>query len=144
MMATSSNPTKSVLLNKTQSKLYLLKSTGWSRTLTTLSPANLTDCFEGGMKKTLVCVYGTLKKNGGNDYLLASSKMISEGLLLDHKLFFSGRGGGFPVAMKDEGSRSLCEVYEVDEPTVKNLDCLEGYNADKDRGMYLRRTSKVL
>jgi len=94
---------------------------------------------------TLVCVYGTLKSGYGNNRLLSGSKCISNGILLNHKLYYSYGDSGFPVAKEDLDSNVMCEVYLVnDSSTLSRLDSLEGYRSSTDSGMYLRRTGKVL
>ena len=95
-------------------------------------------------EEKFVCVYGTLKEDYGNNRLLEGSRKVAEGLLEGHRLFYSSGTMGFPVAKPDPSVRASCEVYEVDEATVERLDRLEGYSKRDDRGMYLRRTAKVI
>lgn len=92
------------------------------------------------MNKT-VAVYGTLRKGYGNHRILADGncEFLGEEVVSGYDMFTNG---GFPMIV--EGSRDiLIEKYRVtDETTMKRLDRLEGYNAEGDTGMYLRRTIK--
>ena len=75
------------------------------------------------MKKYLF-TYGTLMDKQSNNRLLSSSKLIGEATVEGYKLFNSG----FPVATKNEGTKVIGEIWEVDtEETWRRLDGLEGY-----------------
>ena len=87
------------------------------------------------MKKYLF-TYGTLQNKQSNNRLLSSSKLIGEATVEGYKLFNSG----FPVATKNEGTKVIGEIWEVDtEETWRRLDGLEGYPH-----MYGRDTVSVM
>lgn len=74
--------------------------------------------------KYLVAVYGTLKKDGSNHYLLASSTLVNKGETLPQFNMYDL--GGFPGGTI--GTEKLrVEVYLVDDETLSNLDRLEGH-----------------
>ena len=72
-----------------------------------------------------VAVYGTLKAGHGNNRLLQNSRMIGEGWIHGYKMVASG----IPFVFKDEDvdSKVWVEVWQVDGPTLANLDSLEGH-----------------
>jgi gamma-glutamylcyclotransferase (GGCT)/AIG2-like uncharacterized protein YtfP len=91
-------------------------------------------------------VYGTLKKGEGNHRLLKDCEYVCDAELWDHRMYSLG---GFPGIVPDdyhEGNPAIIlgEIYLVDkEDTWDRLDGLEGYDKEKDRGMYLRREVRV-
>ena len=92
----------------------------------------------------LVFVYGTLKKGGGNHYLLKGSKYLGEGHTKGYYCWLK-RGGSFPVVMdRPMGASSELagkikgEVYAVDLATLAALDRLES-----NGNMYHRRKVQV-
>lgn len=81
-----------------------------------------------------VFVYGTLRKELGNHYLLQDSVFLGTGLTIDHyAMFESSLGHSIPYvvklnpAIKDFGVCVEGELYEVDDLTLGNLDRLEGH-----------------
>ena len=81
-----------------------------------------------------VFVYGTLRKELGNHYLLQDSVFLGTGLTIDHyAMFESSLGHSIPFVtklnptIKDFGVCIEGELYEVDDLTLANLDRLEGH-----------------
>lgn len=81
-----------------------------------------------------VFVYGTLRKELGNHYLLQDSVYLGTGSTLDHFVMLeSSIGRSIPYVVKlNETNKVLStivegEVYEVDDLTLANLDRLEGH-----------------
>lgn len=71
----------------------------------------------------LVFVYGTLKKNKHNHYLLGNSKFLGT---ISTNPIFSLFDGPFPIA-ETQGSTSIHgEVYDVNDETLEKLRILEG------------------
>ena len=71
-----------------------------------------------------VFVYGTLKKGYGNSGLLSGAKFLGVDAVEDHLLILPSF---FPYAFPWKSGTIYGEVYEVDEPTLRSLDRLEGY-----------------
>lgn len=71
-------------------------------------------------------VYGTLKKNRGNDWLLRKAKLLDDRLIL---YGFEMRSyGGFPVITPvDRDVQVIGELYEVNEEQLDSCDRLEGH-----------------
>lgn len=84
-------------------------------------------------------VYGTLKRGHGNHRVLGNSVYIRDALMHNHVMYSLG---GFPGIVKGEGTVSG-ELFKVPDEQWDNLDGLEGYNKEKDVGMYLRRQWEV-
>lgn len=73
--------------------------------------------------KSLVFVYGTLKKGQGNHRLLTGAEYIGKDSLKNHVIYSLG---GFPGMTVGDG-QVQGEVYEVDEVILGALDILEGH-----------------
>ena len=86
---------------------------------------------------TRVAVYGTLKQNQANHFLLNDSPFLGRDLLYSIALY---NLGPFPAAREQPSDGVVVEVYEVDEFSFALLDELEGYNAEApDGGLYTRK-----
>jgi gamma-glutamylcyclotransferase (GGCT)/AIG2-like uncharacterized protein YtfP len=76
-----------------------------------------------------VFVYGTLKKDGGNDSLLRDAKFLGEAASYEHYALYDG---GFPYAVHKDNLtytkplQILGEVYEINKDILQSLDWLEG------------------
>ena len=72
-----------------------------------------------------VMVYGTLRKNCGNDRLLVGSECIGTFVVPGYRMFSAG---GFPYCIKVDNMDEtiVTEVYLVDDSTLASLDSLEG------------------
>lgn len=75
-------------------------------------------------QKTIVGVYGTLKKGGSNHGLLSDSQFI--GLASTLPAYSLVSMGGYPGLLPGEDT-VLLELYEVDDKTLYYLDALEGH-----------------
>ncbi len=73
-----------------------------------------------------VFVYGTLKKGYHNHIRLLSTSTFLGDFLTSPKYNMISLGG-FPGVLKYGKTSILGEVYEVDDGTFYQLDCLEGY-----------------
>jgi len=98
----------------------------------------LPEKIEGGpmTEKSLVFVYGTLKRDFGNHHLLNGSKFIGKALTKEkYALYVSG----IPFVIENEPVSQIAgEVYKVDEKTLVRLDRLEGHP-----GWYCRKIVDV-
>jgi gamma-glutamylcyclotransferase (GGCT)/AIG2-like uncharacterized protein YtfP len=71
-------------------------------------------------------VYGTLRKNGTNHWRLAGFKCLAEKLWLPGYELYDNFLYPYAVASRAPGAGILGEVYAIDEPTLAQLDRLEG------------------
>ncbi len=86
------------------------------------------------MKKTLIAVYGSLRKGMGNDYLLSTSKYLGE---FQTKPEFSLYSLGYYPGLKTNGNTSVTmEVYAVDDTVAEKVDRLEGYTPGGNNTFY--------
>lgn len=92
----------------------------------------------------LVAVYGTLRKEEGNHFLLEESAYRGRGITKEKGVMY-GRGKGFPILRipakeGEEGATNIhVEVYEVTPDILRLLDRLEGYPS-----WYTRTPFKVI
>ena len=84
-----------------------------------------TVCEPEGKDMIRVAVYGSLKRGFGNHYLLANRGLFL-GAWLSGPDYSMYNLGAFPAVIKGDTS-IVCEVYQVDEPTLEHLDRLEGH-----------------
>ena len=79
-----------------------------------------------------VFVYGTLKRNNSNNYLLKTARFACEAFSRDKYVLYSG---GYPLAVHESRNEReelalpiIGEIYEgVDRTTLQRLDGLEGH-----------------
>ncbi|HLO11847.1 MAG TPA: gamma-glutamylcyclotransferase [Pseudoneobacillus sp.] len=88
------------------------------------------------MDKNLVFVYGTLRKNEKNDFLLKDANLISEQSWTFGELFDTGRG--YPMMKPTANKKVYGEVYEVSEKELASLDQLENYEVGSKNNLYER------
>lgn len=83
-----------------------------------------------------VFVYGTLKKGYGNwDRYLRQSELVGRAATVGK---FDMTNVGFPyIYPTQSGHRVAGEVFEIDQPTLANLDRLEGEGHHYDRTLQL-------
>ena len=75
--------------------------------------------------KTLVGVYGTLKKGQSANYKLGDSKFIANDKVPNVTMY---NLGVYPAVVVDgSDNEAHVEVYEVDDNTLEVLDYYEGY-----------------
>ena len=73
----------------------------------------------------LVFVYGSLMAGFGNHRLLCGSRFVCEAKTAPKFTLVSL--GSFPGMVRGGYSQVHGEVYEVDDQTLRQLDCLEGH-----------------
>lgn len=80
-----------------------------------------------GLKIYKVFVYGSLKRNFPNHFLLCAAKFLGEAISIEKYALVDN--GFYPYACKRgiKKAHILGEIYEVNENILKNLDILEGY-----------------
>ena len=89
----------------------------------TVKPENPGDPPTG---KVRLFVYGTLKRNYGNNHIISKTgKYLGEGLLYGYMMI---NCGAFPAICKEEirSYKVYGEVWEIDEETLARCDRLEG------------------
>ena len=81
--------------------------------------------------KSLVAVYGSLRKGLGNHRFLTSSKFLGKDVITGFNMYSLG---AFPyVTPTKESNTIVVEVYEVNDNVFLSLDALEGYPTFYDR-----------
>lgn len=89
-----------------------------------------------------VAVYGTLRQDLYNNYLMRDAEFITKGKSQDNCTMYSR--GGFPILSFHDGKvPAVVEIYEVNERTLRSLDALEGYTGDS-RSWYNRSLKQFL
>lgn len=73
-----------------------------------------------------IFVYGTLKKEFSNNYLLKDSTFIGEGRTKDN-IFYLRQLGSFPAMFKGGKDYIFGEIYHVNTDTLSVLDNLENH-----------------
>jgi gamma-glutamylcyclotransferase (GGCT)/AIG2-like uncharacterized protein YtfP len=89
---------------------------------------------------TLLFVYGTLMRGFRLHDLLSQAKFRGEATVAGRLCDL----GLFPALSLDGVGRVQGEVYEVDAPTLRIIDRVEGYDAHCHSGPYLREPVEVL
>lgn len=89
-----------------------------------------------------IAVYGSLRKGMYNHPLLGDSKLIeTTEVNLPFKMVSLG---SFPaLKLHDELNPVVVEIYEVDQPTYKRVERLEGYPQFYDRYQFLYNNEEV-
>ena len=86
------------------------------------------------MNKNLIAVYGSLRKDMGNDHLLSDSLYLGTFKSVPE---FSLYSLGYYPGLKTNGNISVVmEVYEVNDKVAQRIDNLEGYNPNKPATFY--------
>ena len=73
---------------------------------------------------TNVFVYGSLRKGFHNHYLLERSTILHDDAVITGTM---ASLGGFPCVTTEGNNQIHGEIYEVDDPTLADLDRLEGH-----------------
>lgn len=89
----------------------------------------------------LVFVYGTLRMNEVNHYLLQEAEFVAEGCWTTGKLYDTGLG--YPVIVQDRQEKIIGELYQVSDAELEKLDILEGYSVHGQSNMYERITQTI-
>jgi len=98
--------------------------------------------FDEVKQKTIVAVYGSLRKEMGNDKIIQHEDFVGEGTTVEKWPMLDVAYGLFP-ALLDKigvGHQVKCEVYKVSAKTLMDLDRLEGV-AD---GLYFKKQIDVV
>lgn len=76
---------------------------------------------------TKVAVYGSLRKNLYNHYLIADQEFIKK-IAVEVPYKMISMNGAYPALLPSKDKHEITfELYEVDANTSRNLDILEGY-----------------
>ena len=86
--------------------------------------------------KHLVFVYGTLRKNEQNHYLLKDATCIAEQAWTSGVMYATGYY--YPVLTNQQEGMVYGELYEVNEKQLSRLDELEGYKGKGNNNLYNR------
>ncbi|MBE4908554.1 gamma-glutamylcyclotransferase [Bacillus luteolus] len=91
--------------------------------------------------KHLVFVYGTLRKDERNHFILNGAKCIgnrawTKGYLYDTHL-------GYPVLQENEEGTVYGEIYEVSAAQLEKLNDLEGYYGEGENNYYERKIQVI-
>ena len=88
----------------------------------------------------IVAVYGTLRKNMSNHYLMGDSVLIAT-VILPGKMYVLG---SFPGVKLEEEGAFVAELYDVADVVLKRLDSLEGFYPEfPELSMYIRKEIAV-
>ena len=85
---------------------------------------------------TLVFVYGSLKKDRGNDHLLDTSEYVMNVSTLESR-FTMVDWGSYPAVCLRGKTQIRGELYSVSAEVFESLDRLEGYPSFYDRSKVL-------
>lgn len=77
-----------------------------------------------GEQKLRVAVYGTLRRAGGNYWLLRNAKFLG---MYNTPPEWTMYSYGCPVIVPEGNTSIVTEVYEIDDKMLDSLDTLEGY-----------------
>jgi gamma-glutamylcyclotransferase (GGCT)/AIG2-like uncharacterized protein YtfP len=88
-----------------------------------------------------VFVYGTLRKDEANHYLLKEASCLARecwtyGILYD-------TGCGYPAMVQDKSQKVYGELYEVNANQLQKLDWLEGYEGEGMSNDYERMIQSI-
>ncbi|MBN3554488.1 gamma-glutamylcyclotransferase [Fictibacillus nanhaiensis] len=93
------------------------------------------------MKKHLVFVYGTLRKDGSNAHFLQHV------IYIEHRCYAEGQlydtGWGYPALILEKDKWVTGELYEVTTEELKQLDELEDFVENRADNLYDRISAKV-
>jgi gamma-glutamylcyclotransferase (GGCT)/AIG2-like uncharacterized protein YtfP len=87
--------------------------------------------------KHLIFVYGTLRKDERNHYILKGANCITTKAWTHGKLFDTHLG--YPVLQENEEGTVYGELYEISEEQLEKLDELEGYYGENEKNYYERK-----
>jgi gamma-glutamylcyclotransferase (GGCT)/AIG2-like uncharacterized protein YtfP len=97
--------------------------------------------------KSIVFVYGTLKKGFSNHILLEKSMFLGSHTIPRNKGLVMYDNGFFPeltkATDKKMATKIVGELYLVDDDTLENLDCLESVGFMYDRAFMLDIKKKM-
>lgn len=91
--------------------------------------------------RNFVFVYGTLRKNERNHFILDGAKCIASRAWTNGKLYDTYLG--YPVLQENEEGVVYGEIYEVTIAHLEKLDDLEGYYGENTNNYYERKTQVI-
>lgn len=93
------------------------------------------------MNNIYVFVYGTLRKNESNHYLLKEATLIARKAWTSGRLFDTGLG--YPALKESMNDRVYGELYLVSDEQLHRLDELEDYRPNDRNNLYIRKKQVV-
>ena len=93
------------------------------------------------MKKQLLFVYGTLRKEGSNAHYLQNAKYIEHSCYAEGQLYDTG--WGYPALILEKDKWVTGELYEVTTEELKQIDELEDYVENRADNLYDRITVMI-
>ncbi|WLR52727.1 gamma-glutamylcyclotransferase [Bacillus tianshenii] len=93
------------------------------------------------MNKHFVFVYGTLRRNEPNDFLLKDATLIAEQAWTYGEMYETN--DYYPVLFSSEEERVYGELYAVTDEQLRKLDVLEGYKDEGENNLYDRHLQQV-
>ena len=90
--------------------------------------------------RTIIAVYGTLKRSHENHYYLKNSKYLGKGISLQK--FILGHSSFPAVVPHENGVHIVTELYSISQKVLQQLDRLEGVPYLYRRAHFLFRTRK--
>ncbi|MGM0806187.1 MAG: gamma-glutamylcyclotransferase family protein [Bacillota bacterium] len=93
------------------------------------------------MKKQLVFVYGTLRKEGSNAHYLQNATYIEHRCYAEGQLYDTGCG--YPALVLEKNKWVTGELYEVTTEELKRLDELEDFVENRADNLYDRIVVKI-
>ncbi|MGA4720969.1 gamma-glutamylcyclotransferase family protein [Fictibacillus nanhaiensis] len=93
------------------------------------------------MKKQLVFVYGTLRKEGSNAHYLLNAKYIEHSCYAEGQLYDTGCG--YPALVLEKDKWVTGELYEVTTEELKRLDELEDFIENRANNLYDRIVARI-
>lgn len=92
------------------------------------------------MNKNLVCVYGSLRQELGNNPVIQSPSTKYLGDFKSEPVYGLYDLGYYP-GLKENGNTSVTmEVFSVDDEVARRVDGLEGYHPDREATFYDKKT----
>jgi len=93
------------------------------------------------VKNILIFVYGTLRRNEENHYLLQNEQCVAQQCWTNGQLYDTTEV--FPALKQSTKGRVYGELYIVDKQKLQQLDRLEDYNGPGQKNLYKRIKQQV-
>jgi len=91
-----------------------------------------------------IFVYGTLKRNKYNHYLMAGYKSMKHGYVRGYKIYTNGLFPMVVAGLENDIVKGELYSFEKNEKIIlKKLDMLEGYSGD-EFDLYKRKNEKII
>lgn len=88
-----------------------------------------------------VFVYGTLRRQEPNHYLLKNAALLAEHAWTNGRLYDTGLG--YPAVKESATDKVYGEIYTVTDAELDRLDELEGYEPFGENNLYIRKRQIV-